>query len=342
MKKILWLATNQNPNFGGLELHSINFVKALAQRGFDIALCVSKDSYVDKNTDVEKYYTTTRYSFDLKALKDLYSYAKDFNPDIIVCNNAKEYEISLIVSRLLRKKVIAFRHMENLKNPLVSKFILSNMDLVYVVSHKLSEDLMLKGVKRQKLKVLYNLIREGNPKKEIKDEIVCLFVGKITPSKGIWEFMHLAKYLKDQKEFKFVVVGDGDSLDEVKSFSKKHGLNVDFVGFQKDVYPFYQKADVVYVLSKYDEAISRVAIEGLANGCAVVGSKIGGIKETIEEGLNGFLVNPEDIDALKDITLIFKDKIFLSKAQRRSFEIYQERFLEKAMIDAFEKDIIYL
>lgn len=192
MKKILWLATNENPNFGGIELHSVTFVKAIKQRGFNVSLCLSKDNYVDKNTrDIEKCYVTTRYSFDLKAFKKIYEFTKKINPDVIIANNAKEYEIALIVSKLLRKKVIAFRHMENLKNPLVARLILSNMDIVYTVSEKLRQELLSKGVKEDKLRVLYNLVEEGNPKKQSTDKIKVLFVGKVIEAKGIWEFLHL-------------------------------------------------------------------------------------------------------------------------------------------------------
>jgi len=340
MKKILWLATNENPNFGGIELHSVTFVKAIKQRGFNVSLCLSKDNYVDKNTrDIEKCYVTTRYSFDLKAFKKIYEFTKKINPDVIIANNAKEYEIALVVSKLLRKKVIAFRHMENLKNPLVARLILSNMDIVYTVSEKLRQELLSKGVKEDKLRVLYNLVEEGNPKKQSKDKIKVLFVGKVIEAKGIWEFLHLAKELKPYQEFEFYVVGDGQELSKAKAFSEENSLNVNFVGFQKDVYPYYQIADVVLILSKYDEAMTRVAIEALANGCAVVGSIVGGIKEAIEEGKNGFLVNPTDIKAIKDAVLSFIDKNKLLEAQKYSYEIYKRKFSKEAILSKFEEDI---
>ena len=341
MRKILWLATHQNPNFGGIELHSISFVKALKERGFDITLCLSKGNFVDKNTEgFEKCFTTTRYSFDIKAFKDIFLKAK--NHDIIISNNAKEYEISLLVSKLLNKKAIAFRHMENLKNPLVAKFILSNMDIVYAVSEKLKTELVSKGVNPSRVKVLYNLIEEGKKEKPQKDYITLLFVGKVIEPKGIWEFLKLAIELKPYKEFKFMVVGDGDALASAKVFAEENALDIEFFGFQKDTYPYYQKADIVLVLSKYDEAISRVAIEALANACALIGSFVGGIKEAIEDGKNGFLVNPEDINALKEKVLYFRDKKRLLRAQEHSFNLYKRKFSKEAILKSFEEDIANL
>ncbi len=341
--KLLWLATHVNPNFGGLELHSITFLKALKDK-FDISLVLSEGNYIDKNIEegFKKYYTITRYSFDLKALKDIYIYAKNFNPDVIICNNAKEYEITLIVSKLLRKKSIAFRHMEHLKNKLVAKYILSNMDIVYTVSGKLREELISKGVNPKKVKVLYNLIPIGNPQKISSDKLRLLFVGKIIPSKGIWEFVYIAnELLKSSKAFSFDVVGDGEELPKIKEYVKAKNLEefFNFHGFQKDTYPFYQNADIVLVLTKTDEAISRVAIEALANACVVIGSNVGGIKETIEDYKNGIVVNPTDISFIKNAVLYFNDKDILVKAQKRSYEIYREKFLQEHIINSFEEDI---
>jgi len=343
MKRLLWLATNYNPNFGGIELHSVSFVKALKQRNFEVILCLSKDNYVDKHTDgFEKCFTTTHYSFDLKAFRDIYKYTKNYNPDVLIANNAKEYEIALLTAKLLGKKVIAFRHMENLKNPLVARLILSNMDIVYTVSQKLKTELISKGVKEDKLKVLYNLVDEGNPTKQASDKIRLLFVGKVIEPKGIWEFLNLAKELTAYKEFEFYVVGDGADLSKAKEFVQKYRLNVSFFGFQKEVYPYYQKADVVYILSKYDEAMTRVSIEALANACAIVGSTVGGIREAVEDGKNGFLVNPEDINMLKEKTLYFIDRNILSKTQEYSYNLYKKRFSKDVLLDNFEKDIINL
>lgn len=340
--KLLWLATHVNPNFGGLELHSISFVKALKDR-FDIGLVLSKDNYIDKNIEgFKKYYTTTKYSFDLKALKDVYNYTRDFNPDVIICNNAKEYEITLTVSKLLRKKSIAFRHMEHLKNKLVAKYILSNMDIVYVVSEKLRDELISKGVNPDKTKVLYNPIPVGNPKKISSDKIRLLFVGKIISSKGIWEFVYVAKeLLKSSKNFSFDVVGDGEELIKIKDYVKKEGIDgfFNFHGFQKDTYKFYQNADMVLVLTKTDEAISRVGIEALANGCVVIGSRVGGIKETIKEYENGIVVEPTDIPSIKDAVMYFSNKDILLKAQKLSYELYKEKFSQERILKTFEEDM---
>ncbi|MFN2433320.1 MAG: glycosyltransferase family 4 protein, partial [Gemmatimonadota bacterium] len=55
----------------------------------------------------------------------------------------------------------------------------------------------------------------------------------------------------------------------------------------------YRQADV-FVLTPHHEAFGNVFAEALASGLPVVGSEVGGVPELIREGLNGFLVAPDD------------------------------------------------
>jgi len=45
---------------------------------------------------------------DLKAFKKIYEFTKKINPDVIIANNAKEYEIALVVSKSFKKKGYSF------------------------------------------------------------------------------------------------------------------------------------------------------------------------------------------------------------------------------------------
>ena len=55
---------------------------------------------------------------------------------------------------------------------------------------------------------------------------------------------------------------------------------------------------VLAVPSKYGEALGLVALEGMASGALVIASRTGGLTETVEDGVNGFLVPPGDPEAL--------------------------------------------
>jgi glycosyltransferase involved in cell wall biosynthesis len=59
----------------------------------------------------------------------------------------------------------------------------------------------------------------------------------------------------------------------------------------------YQKADLL-ILPSYEEGLPYVIIEAMASGLPIISTPVGGIPEVIKEGINGFLINPGDYEAL--------------------------------------------
>src|SRR5690606_20138570 len=65
---------------------------------------------------------------------------------------------------------------------------------------------------------------------------------------------------------------------------------------------FYNCADI-FVFPSREEPLGLVGIEAMAAGTIVIGSNVGGIKETITHGVNGFLFKSEDISELSHIIM---------------------------------------
>jgi glycosyltransferase involved in cell wall biosynthesis len=76
-----------------------------------------------------------------------------------------------------------------------------------------------------------------------------------------------------------------------------------FLGHQQDVRSAYQAMDVLAVPSVAMESFSRVSIEAQATGVPVLGSRLGGIPETMHEGGTGLLLPPGDVPRWRDAIL---------------------------------------
>jgi glycosyltransferase involved in cell wall biosynthesis len=72
-----------------------------------------------------------------------------------------------------------------------------------------------------------------------------------------------------------------------------------YVGEQKDVYPYLRDC-TAYVLPSYHEGIPKTVLEAMASGRAIITTDAPGCRETVTEGVNGYLVPVKDVDAIVD------------------------------------------
>jgi glycosyltransferase involved in cell wall biosynthesis len=129
--------------------------------------------------------------------------------------------------------------------------------------------------------------------------------GQIDEVKGIWDFVEAARILASRgSEPVFVVLGDdlknaGRARREMEERVAALGLDARFrfLGFRPDAPRIVQAFDVIAVPS-HVEPLGLAALEAMAAGRPVVGSRIGGIPETVVDGETGFLVAPRDPLAL--------------------------------------------
>jgi glycosyltransferase involved in cell wall biosynthesis len=94
-----------------------------------------------------------------------------------------------------------------------------------------------------------------------------------------------------------VLVGEGSQRAALTALASRHGVSVRLAGFSPTVGPALAAADVV-VLASRAEGLGVAALEAMAAGCAVFGTRVGGLAEVIDDGRTGVLVPPEDPQAL--------------------------------------------
>lgn len=139
-----------------------------------------------------------------------------------------------------------------------------------------------------------------------------LFLGTVMPRKGVVELVRAFETVATSCDpAPQLVIAGNDELDteyvsRVESFIAESpvGTSIDVVGFvREELLPgLYHVADVVVVPS-LEEGFGMTAIEAMAAGTPVVGTRVGGLPEIIENGETGYLVDPGDPDALADALL---------------------------------------
>ncbi|MGG1601022.1 glycosyltransferase family 4 protein [Paenibacillus naphthalenovorans] len=125
-------------------------------------------------------------------------------------------------------------------------------------------------------------------------------VCRLVPAKGLDTLLYACAELK-RKGLPFVLhlIGDGPIRPELEALAQKLGIYDDtiFYGYMlhpEDFMPFFD----VFVLPSRAEAFGSVFAEAALCGLALVGTRVGGIAEQIEHGVNGLLVPVDDVAAL--------------------------------------------
>ena len=116
------------------------------------------------------------------------------------------------------------------------------------------------------------------------------FVGRVSPEKGIYEFIEAAKMNPD---IPFRVAGN---LDEQFKKPTNCPKNVEFVGFKKgnELNQLYVDSRIIVIPSKWYEGFPNVILRGMLLKRPVITTRIGAMQSIIDHDINGLLVNPGD------------------------------------------------
>ena len=130
------------------------------------------------------------------------------------------------------------------------------------------------------------------------EQKVILYLGRVSPEKSIGELLQaMPKYMKKHSDVRFVVVGAGPDLDNLKKLSKELKLQdtVVFAGEQPwdEIALYYQLGDV-FVSASQSETQGLTYFEAMAAGLPVVAKKDPCLNEILKDGYNGYTFETQE------------------------------------------------
>ncbi len=239
----------------------------------------------------------------LSDLLTLYSFCKKNNIEIIHTHHRYAEFIACIVAKFLKIKTVATVH--SLTEG--KKYLSFHSDKIIAVSNAVKNMLIEEyHVAGNKIETLYNCIQPPNTKNKIdltefrkkmditSDGKIILFLGRIIKIKNtrllIDAFTKLNKF--NQNIFLLIIGKNyGSSLNQA------YGKNIYVMSSVKNPFIYYEMADMV-VLPSIKESFPYVMLEAGIMKRPFIGSRTGGIAEFIEDGKNGLLFEPGNIDQL--------------------------------------------
>lgn len=176
-----------------------------------------------------------------------------------------------------------------------------------------------------------------------KDEIHFLYVSRILKEKGIDQVLYVAKKIRSERsDVYFHVVGECDSSDYKEILSNMHDDGVIiYHGLQKNITPFLKQASCLLHPSYYPEGISNVLLEAAASGRPVITTDRCGCRETLDDGVTGYVVPVKDNEATlaavrKLLSLSRDERVKMGLAGRKKME---EQFDRNLVVEKYEEEL---
>jgi len=316
----------------GAERVTVNIMKQLDQEKFEIFLVmVCKEGAL--LNDVPSHVTL----IDLNAKKTLFSILKfrktikKIQPDIVYSTmmhtSIAQY---LALLGMKNRPLIVLRNDTSPKllkeqaslNPLWEVFLkkaYKSADHILAQTPEMKDELVkYYATPKAKVDVFVNPIEENEIQEKIAGQvnpfdaayINVVASGRLTEAKGFDVLLEAFKLVvaKDQR-FRLHILGRDDGEEaRLKALQKTLKLeeSVSFVGFQSNPYPYYHFCDL-FVLSSRREGLPNAVLENLYLHKPIVATKcIPFLSLLIEEGVNGFLIDVNDTEALASKILAFK------------------------------------
>ncbi|MET0062176.1 MAG: glycosyltransferase family 4 protein [Candidatus Thiodiazotropha endolucinida] len=138
---------------------------------------------------------------------------------------------------------------------------------------------------------------------EARESTTLLFLGRVCAQKGAFDLIEGVARLKEFfPAIRLLMGGDGE-LAEARRRAVDLGLyeQVELLGWVRgEQKQTLLETAAIYVLPSYHESLPMSVLEAMANGLPVISTLVGGIPEAVSDGIEGYLVEPGDVDMLKE------------------------------------------
>ena len=164
-----------------------------------------------------------------------------------------------------------------------------------------------------------------------EDEKVMITVGEMTANKNHKTIIK-ALTLSQLENVHYVIVGSGVCRPQLEEYADELNVRnrVHFLGYRRDIAALLHASDVL-VFPSYREGLPVALMEAMAAGVPAVASRVRGNVDLIEDGINGFLCDPEDAEGIAERVRTLLDHPDLA-------ERFRKYSLEK--IKGYDKSIV--
>lgn len=290
------MATHKN---GSKQTKIVVFLKFLFQYLFVLL--------TNKNIEIVHLHSASFGSFFRKFIA--FCIAKIFNKKIIFNIHPIFFTVFYRQSNFITKKMI--------------RWVLDNSDVILVLSDvikaKVSEMTTNKDIR-----VIYNPVFIKEIKTKQNEKVRVLTLGKLCKAKGTYEILQAEQLLNDNIVVDLYGDGDLETFRKLNHNPDKIKINGWISGAAKD--EVLENCDI-YILPSHNEGLPMGILEAMSLGIPVISTPVGGVPDAVQDGVNGYLIEVGDFEALATkINILAEDENLRLSMGREGHKLAKEKF----------------
>ena len=360
-KKILYVSLRSD--FGGATLHIDQLVQSF-NNNYEIYCAAPVEKPYGVNwleiLGNEKFLELPHRSFSVKRLIRLIFFIKRNKIDIIHAHGKGAGIYARLVKIFTPKTYLIYTfhglHIANYSKSmkhfyLIMERVLGKLTNLFINVSNGEKQVCLdnKLFNASKSIVIYNAIENDENNYPAKDELrrklnlpidrfVILSVIRFNPQKNITAMLEIAQKLSDDKNFMFIIIGDGEEKSTIeKNISEYKIDNVKLLGYQRNVNEYLRASDLFLSTSLW-EGLPYSLIEATRAGVPIVASNVTGNNEVVFDKQNGYLFQVDDIDSAAHMLKDLRDSNkTLETFGQNSKKVFKEYFVLNRMINKLKE-----
>jgi glycosyltransferase involved in cell wall biosynthesis len=337
-KRILYLV--KTLNIGGAERFTFNLCNYFVNVFSKVTVFSSGGIFSEEliKTGVNIYNSPLAAKIDIinyfLLKRELSRFFEKNHFDIIHCQH--RYFVPIINSLKLKNTKIVYTA-NNYFNDYYQKLI--RADTIVGISPTIFDNL-INTMKPQKDKII--LINYGVTEVENRhcnNEYCIGYIGRMIKEKGIIELLQAIRILKNKiPEIKLLMYGEGKDKNEFQKYIVKYGLqdNIEIKDASINLKEIYERINVMVLPSKMNEGLPISILECLINKIIVITTSKGAVKDIIQDGQTGFLIESPTTQAIaKKIEYVFKNYEQFEELKNNAYQIVKEKYSLSQMLEDY-------
>lgn len=342
---------------GGVDRYIRMLLKYLDKDKFENILVCSQDFHKGDYNGLVDYFEQIKMTRaiggnDLKAIKEVRTLIKKYNPDIVYAHSSKAGAITRIADIGLKNRCVynphgwAFNMRCSAKKKAmyaaIEKMAAPFCDKIICISDAEKQSALDKKICREdKLQVIFNGVDiddyENGVHNAVKrenlnipeDAFVVGMVGRISLQKAPDVFIEMAKQVKDiVPNAHFIIVGNGNQESEIRKYAVENDFSdsLHITGWVDNPMSYVELFDVACLLSRW-EGFGLALPEYMMAGKPIVASRVDAIPNIIQNGENGLLVEVDDaVSASEAVLRLYRESGLRDRLVAQSMEDVHNRF----------------